>query len=191
VPRKYSIFGLVTLAVIALDQLTKVWVRGNIEMWRGSIPVIDGFFELVYFVNTGAAFGVMQDDPDAMMKFLVFTIVAVAIMVLMVWWLPADEGFAAAMMGAIMGGAIGNGIDRALYQGVTDFLRFYVDQGALADWLAATVHMTEWPSFNIADSAIVVGVIAFLFQQLFFVDRGSTEAELDDEELPDLEGALE
>ncbi len=190
-PRKYSIFAIVTLVVVALDQLSKAWVRGNIEMWRGSISVIDGFFELVYFVNTGAAFGVMQDDPNAMVKFAVFTVVALSIMVLMVWRLPPEEGFAAAMMGAIMGGALGNGVDRLLFRGVTDFLRFYVETGSLADWLRTNVQMTEWPSFNVADSAIVVGVIAFLVQQLFFVDRGATEADLDDEELPDLEEALE
>ena len=189
--RKYTLFGVITAVIVLLDQLTKIWVRDNIELWRGKIEVIPGFFDLVYFVNTGAAFGVMQDDPDAMTKFLVFTVIASIVMLGFLWWLPSEERFATAMMGSIFGGTIGNAIDRALYAGVTDFLRFYTDNGAISDWIYENFHTREWPSFNIADSAIVVGVLAFLFQQLFFVDRGQTEAELDDDELPDLDGALE
>lgn len=180
-PRKYSVFALVSVVVIALDQLSKWWVRTNLELWRDSIDVIPGFFELVHYQNTGAAFGVMQDDPDAMKKFAVFTLVALAIMLVMVWKLPSDELFVSGVMGLITGGAIGNAVDRMLYAAVTDFLRFYTEAEAASAWLRNNFGSAEWPSFNIADSAIVVGLIVFIVQQVVAARREKDE-ELEDED---------
>lgn len=185
-PRKYTIFTLVSVVVVALDQLTKWWIRTNLELWRDSVDVIPGFFELVHYQNTGAAFGVMQDDPDAMKKFAVFTVVALTIMLVMVWKLPDDEPFVAGIMGLIMGGAIGNAIDRALYAAVTDFLRFHTEAEGASAWLRGTFGTAEWPSFNIADSAIVVGILVFIVH-LLLQGRTEQDAELDDEDI----GALE
>ncbi|MCP4806141.1 MAG: signal peptidase II [Proteobacteria bacterium] len=190
-PKKYLWFFPVTVLVIAADQLSKIWVRANIEMWRGKIEVISGFFDLVYYVNTGAAFGVMQDEANAMLMFAVFTVFALTLMAGFLKFLPADQGFAAAMMGLITGGAVGNAIDRVMYQGVTDFLRFYTDNADVAVWMRQNLGSAEWPSFNIADSAIVVGVIVFVLQQLFFQDRGQEEADVDELDDVDVEMAVE
>ncbi|HJN74221.1 MAG TPA: signal peptidase II [Myxococcota bacterium] len=189
-PRKYTIFALVSVVVVTLDQLTKWWVRTHLELWRDSVDVIPGFFELVHYQNTGAAFGVMQDDPDAMTKFAVFTLVALTIMLVMVWRLPKEESFVAGIMGLIMGGAVGNAIDRAVFAAVTDFLRFYTDAEAASVWLRENFGSAEWPSFNIADSAIVVGIIVFFVQQIV-MGRREKDADLDDEELPSLEDVPE
>lgn len=185
-PRKYTLFAVVTAVVVVLDQLSKWWVRTNLELWRDSVDVIPGFFELVHYQNTGAAFGVMQDDPDAMKKFAVFTLVALGIMVVMVWKLPGNEGAVAAIMGLITGGAIGNAIDRVLYAAVTDFLRFYTNAEGPSAWLRANFGTAEWPSFNIADSAIVVGILVFFVQQLV-ASRTETDAELDDDDIGHME----
>lgn len=190
-PKKYLWFFPVTFLVIASDQLSKVWVRENIEMWRGKIEVIPGFFDLVYYVNTGAAFGVMQDESNAMMMFAIFTVFALTLMCGFLWFLPKDQAFAAAMMGLITGGAVGNAIDRTLYRGVTDFLRFYTDNADVAVWMRQTLGSAEWPSFNIADSGIVVGVILFVIQQLFFQDRGQSETDVDDLDDVDVDLAVE
>lgn len=186
--RKYIAFGLTTVVVAVADQATKIWVRDNLELWRDSIDVIPGLFQIVHYENTGAAFGM----ADGMMwLFAVFTIFALGLMGWMTWKLQEDESFVATMMGLIAGGAIGNAIDRVLYQAVTDFLRFYRTEGALYDFLVENFNTAEWPSFNIADAAIVVGIIVFFVQQLMqdYLDKKAGKApedDLDDEELPDL-----
>jgi len=186
--RKYIAFGLTTVVVAVADQATKIWVRDNLELWRDSIDVIPGLFQIVHYENTGAAFGM----ADGMMwLFAVFTMFALGLMGWMTWKLQDDESFVATMMGLIAGGAIGNAIDRVLYQAVTDFLRFYRTEGALYDFLVENFNTAEWPSFNIADAAIVVGILAFFVQQLMqdYLDKKAGKApedDLDDEELPDL-----
>ena len=109
--RKYIAFGLTTAVIAVADQATKIWVRDNLELWKDSIDVIPGLFQIVHYENTGAAFGM----ADGMMwLFAVFTIFALGLMGWMTWKLQDDETFVATMMGLIAGGAIGNAIDRVL-----------------------------------------------------------------------------
>ena len=191
--RKYIAFGLTTAVIAVADQATKIWVRDNLELWKDSIDVIPGLFQIVHYENTGAAFGM----ADGMMwLFAVFTIFALGLMGWMTWKLQEDESFVATMMGLIAGGAIGNAIDRVLYQAVTDFLRFYRTEGALYDFLVENFNTAEWPSFNIADAAIVVGIIVFFVQQLMqdYLDKKAGKApedDLGDEELPDLSAEVD
>lgn len=183
--RKYIVFVLTALTVVGLDQGTKVWVRNNLELWKDSVDVIPGFFQIVHYQNTGAAFGM----ADGMMwLFAVFTVFALGLMFWMTRQLEDDDIFVSCMMGLIAGGAVGNAIDRVLYQAVTDFLRFYTTEGALYDWLRDNFNTAEWPSFNVADSAIVVGILVFFVQQLIQdrLQKGKTDESLGDEELPDL-----
>ncbi len=183
--RKYIVFVLTALTVVGLDQGTKVWVRNNLELWTDSVDVIPGFFQIVHYQNTGAAFGM----ADGMMwLFAVFTLFALGLMLWMTKQLEDDDTFVSCMMGLIAGGAVGNAIDRVAYQAVTDFIRFYTTEGALYDWLRDNFNTAEWPSFNIADSAIVVGIIVFFVQQLIQdrLQKGKTDDSLGDEELPDL-----
>lgn len=184
--RKYSIFAVVAVLSVVIDQATKWWVNQNIDPWKGRISVIDGFFELVNFKNTGAAFGVGTGWASAMLVFAIFTIVALGVMGWMLWKLPDEDRFEAGMMGLITGGAIGNAIDRARFQEVTDFLRFYTSDPELAAKLHDNFGMAEWPSFNVADTCIVVGVIVF-FVYTLVQDRMRKQLE---DTLAEDEGAL-
>ena len=188
--RKYIVFVLTALTIVGLDQGTKIWVRDNLKLWTDSVDVIPGFFQIVHYQNTGAAFGM----ADGMMwLFAVFTVFALGLMFWMTRQLEDDDTFVSCMMGLIAGGAVGNAIDRVLYQAVTDFLRFYTTKGALYDWLRDNFNTAEWPSFNIADSAIVVGILVFFVQQLIQdrMQKGRTDESLGDEELPDLSAESE
>ncbi|MCB9763056.1 MAG: signal peptidase II [Alphaproteobacteria bacterium] len=177
-------YFLITCAlVVLLDQATKLWINNNIELWRGSITVIDGFFQIVHYRNKGAVGGVLGGSDFRLHIFFVFTLVALGAIGWMVWKLPARERFVPTMLGLIAGGAIGNAIDRA-YQGeVIDFLRFYTEHPEVSAWLKAKFGTAEYPSFNVADMGIVVGVIAFFIQQ-FWQDRVSKEADLSADDLP-------
>ncbi len=134
------------LGVVVVDQATKALVIARIPLYR-TIPVIRGFFDLTHLQNTGAAFGVFAAAGSA--RPLLVTLLALAVFAgVLVWSLSSPPGhrLLQTALGLIMGGAVGNLIDRVRFQAVTDFLRFYVDR-----W--------EWPSFNVADSAITVGVV--------------------------------
>ena len=164
--KRNVLFVLVGVVGVVLDQLTKIWIRQNLELHRGRIQVIDGFFELVHVENTGAAFGMLSGQSWAMYVFIPFTLIAVGVLVSLLRELPDDAVFMPITLGLILAGAIGNFIDRAMYQAVTDFLRFFLESGALYDWLVLNGFMHEWPSFNVADICICVGVALFIGWEL-------------------------
>ena len=112
-----------------------------------SIPVIDGFFDLTYIRNTGAAFGILAGSGAAFrLPFLMlFSFLAIGFIIVMLRRLPERETGLIIALTFILGGAIGNLIDRFAYGEVIDFLDFY--------W--ANYH---WPAFNVADSFITIGV---------------------------------
>lgn len=137
---------LLALGVVVLDQATKALVVAKIPLYT-TIPVIRGFFDLTHLQNTGAAFGVLASAGSA--RPLLVTLLALAVFACVLAWsltTPPEHRLLQFALGLIMGGAVGNLIDRVRFSAVTDFLRFYVDR-----W--------EWPSFNVADSAISVGVV--------------------------------
>ena len=162
--RKYIVFTIITVLFTLFDQLTKLWVVENIKYRVDEIPVIEGFLSFVHAQNRGAAFGIMQGQ---MIVFAIFTIIALGVLGQMLWQLEADDSFQSFALGLIASGAIGNGIDRAYKQSVTDFIRVYTDNPSVAAWLQENFGTTEWPSFNIADAAIVIGLLMFLFHFLF------------------------
>ena len=179
---KYAIFAAVSTFVIALDQATKIWIVNNVDYRTGAIDVIDGFFQIVHVQNKGAAFGMGSGTEHAITFFLVFTVIAVGVILSLLVKLHPRERFMTAVMALIMGGAIGNAIDRVDKASVTDFLRFYTEDTALASWLIERGWPTEYPSFNVADMAIVGGVFFFVGYQLIYGDPMEiTEVE----ELPD------
>jgi signal peptidase II len=173
--RKWLLFGLTNLVLIGLDQASKIWIRGNIHSRKDSIDVIDGFFQIVHVTNRGAAFGSFGDVGDVnsrMVMFLGFTAVVLCLIAWQVHQMVEEDRFLTFIMGIITAGAVGNAIDRAVNQGVTDFMRFYVARGTDAcAWLAARINTCEYPSWNVADACIVMGVILFLVHYLFFEDR--------------------
>jgi signal peptidase II len=136
---------LLALSVVVLDQVTKAIVVAKVPL-HATIPVIRGFFDLTHLRNAGAAFGVFAAAGST--RPLLVTLLAAGVFAgVLVWSLtaPVQHRLLQTSLALIMGGAVGNLIDRVRFQAVTDFLRFYVDR-----W--------EWPSFNAADSAISIGV---------------------------------
>ena len=142
-------FFLATLLIIASDQLSKLWVRSNLALGQ-SLPET-GFFRLTRVHNTGAAFGLFRGQSFPL------TIVAlVGVAALLAYGLfiyrrfpYLDNMLGRSALGLILGGTVGNLIDRLYFGYVTDF----IDIGI-------------WPAFNVADSAIVVGVIIFVYSLL-------------------------
>lgn len=168
VKKKYVLAGLVALAFVILDQITKIWVVKNIRYQVEEIPVFDTSwlsFSLVHAQNRGAAFGVMSGQITF---FIVFTILAVGLLVFMLREVPDEDRFQATAIGLIMSGALGNLIDRIDKGSVTDFLRFFTNHPTLKGWLIKSpLGSNEWPSFNVADAAIVVGLGMFAIHYLF------------------------
>lgn len=176
-------FLFTLIVVVGLDQATKLWIASNLELWRGHIDVIDGFFQLVHYQNKGAVGGILGDSPYRIQIFLAFTVLALGAMVSMVRKLEPGERFVAFTLGLIAGGAIGNAIDRVWQGAVTDFLRFYTLNPDVMGWLAKYKLPAEYPSFNVADMGISVGVVIFFLQQ-FIQDRYAKEEALSPDELP-------
>lgn len=157
--RKTALFLGVAALWVLVDQVSKKWIRDNLVLGRDRVPVIDGFFELVHVENTGAAFGMLSDQWWAMWLFIPFTVLAALVLLSMLRDVPAQSVFQPLVLASIFGGALGNFVDRVLAQGVTDFLRVYLNAPALGG--------IEWPSFNVADIGIVIGVTLFIAHELF------------------------
>ena len=129
--------------VVVLDQATKLWALAALEMYR-PVEVLP-FFNLTLLHNTGAAFSLLA-DAGGWQRWL-FTLLAIAIAIVVAVWLTRVAGrerWTALALALILGGAIGNVIDRLRFGYVIDFLDFHA-----AGW--------HWPAFNIADAAITVG----------------------------------
>lgn len=142
--------GLATaVAVVILDQLTKAGILAFFEGRPfGEREVVTSFFNLALTFNRGISFGFF--NGGAGLNALVFSLAAAAIVAVLIFWLSrAASPFLAVAIGLIIGGAVGNVIDRLRFGAVVDFLDFHL--GAL-----------HWPAFNLADSAICIGVAAML-----------------------------
>lgn len=146
----------VMILVIVFDQLTKFWVAQSFTLYE-SLPIIPGFFNLTYLTNTGAAFGILAGNPTwwRQVFFIGVAIIALVVIAIMQRHLKKESLWYEICLAFIAGGAIGNLIDRVRLGSVVDFLDVYV----------GTHH---WPAFNVADSAITVGVTIFLVMNLFF-----------------------
>ncbi len=148
------LFYYVALTIILLDQATKLVIVEALRVGQG-IPVIPGFFDIVFVLNPGAAFGFLATLSEGVRSpfFILITVVAVILIVFYhTRFLHADR-LASVALGLILGGAIGNLIDRLRYGMVVDFLDFHVSR-------------YHWPSFNVADSAISIGVGLMLLDML-------------------------
>ena len=146
----------IALVVVLLDQFTKIAMSERL-LYGQSEPVTT-YFNLVMVYNKGAAFSFLSDQPGWQRYF--FTGVSVIASVFILWMLKRNPGqrlFCWALA-LILGGAIGNLIDRVAYGHVIDFLDFHV-------------HGWHWPAFNVADSAITVGAILFVLDEFRRVNR--------------------
>lgn len=174
VPTKLKIFIGLALGMLVADQGSKIWVVQNLRLGRDEIKIIPGFFSIIQAQNPYAAMGlgsVIEDPQMRMGLFFLFTLVAMGVLLKMLVDLDREDRFQSATIALIFSGAIGNAIDRVHKQSVTDFLRVYTDYAPLKSWLIQNFGTYEWPTFNIADSAIVVGVGMYLLGYLFERDQ--------------------
>jgi len=147
----YLLAASLASAVALLDQATKYLIQKNITLFTGH-EVVPGFFSLVHTLNKGAAFGFLNDPGSNWQTyfFLAASAMAVVIIVnLLSKARPGDTIFVTAL-GLILGGALGNMVDRIRAGEVIDFLDFYVGS-------------YHWPAFNVADIAITLGSLALIF----------------------------
>jgi signal peptidase II len=147
----------IAAAVVGVDQLSK-WVMLSIVFADRTFIPVTGFFNLVLVRNRGASFGMFALD-HAWAPWALLAVAVVIVVVLVVWLWRARGRWLASTLGLIIGGAVGNLIDRARFGAVTDFLDFYVGS-------------YHWPAFNVADSAITVGVAMLLLESLIANRRG-------------------
>jgi len=152
---RFLAFGALALAVVVLDQATKAWVLAAFELHE-TLPVIPGWFHLTYIRNPGAAFGLFSGHAEAFRRpfFLAVTAVALAAILAILWRAPRGRPWLLTALGLVFGGAVGNLIDRVRWGEVVDFLDVF--------W--RTHH---WPAFNVADSAITVGMGVLILEELF------------------------
>jgi signal peptidase II len=156
-------WGLVTVAVVIADQVTKRLVRSGMPLHE-SIPVIPGLIHLTHVTNRGALFGMLRDlgDPWRALLFTLVPLGAVGLVVFFQARTPLVDRVAHAGLALILGGAIGNLADRLRFGQVTDFLDVFIGDH-------------HWPAFNVADSAICVGV-SLLLLDLLTHGRGRPQA---------------
>jgi len=140
-PLRGLLFLGLAVLVIVLDQLTKRMAEDRLRGQR-SVPMVDDILRLTYVENRGAAFGLLQDQTAF---FVLVGIIVIGVIAMSYRYLPRSGFLLHLALGLMLGGAIGNLIDRVRQGYVVDF----VDFGYRANW---------WPVFNVADSAIVVGV---------------------------------
>jgi signal peptidase II len=166
--KRAIIWLALALVVAVLDQMTKLMVVDNLMLYQ-RIPVLP-FFDFVLLHNTGAAFSFLADAPG--WQNWLFTGVAAIVSIGITWWLVTlprtGRKVLALGLALVLGGAIGNVIDRVTYGYVIDFLLFYY-----RDW--------SYPAFNIADSAITCGVVLILFDGVFLEKRRHSAAVADKE----------
>lgn len=155
---RFELSDLKTAVLVALivtaDQLSKMWVMAVFSLYESKV-VIPGFFNLTYITNPGAAFGFLAGAHGEWRQlfFVGVALVAVTVLVCSYRHFKGQGMVFALAIGLIMGGALGNLIDRLRFGAVVDFLDFYFNNH-------------HWPAFNVADSAITVGVALFLLGSL-------------------------
>jgi signal peptidase II len=146
--------GLIAaIAVLALDQASKLWLLFVFDIGHRGVVRIAPFFDLVLAFNPGISFGWLQNDGE-LAQIGLMLVKAVAVIVLAIWMARSRSLIATLALGLIIGGAIGNAIDRFAYGAVVDFALFHVQIGG---------NTFNWYVFNLADTAIVAGVAALLY----------------------------
>ncbi len=161
----------VTAVMLVLDQVSKVWIQQNLRVGKDEIHLIPNFLSVVHAKNNGAAFSSFDTFEYRMYLFAVFTVVAVGVLIQTFRQLRADDGMQSAAIGLILSGAIGNGIDRALHQEVTDWVRVYGGFEPAHSFLVKHFRTDTWPIWNVADACILIGVGLFAVHYLFEKDR--------------------
>jgi signal peptidase II len=148
-------FLWVTVGIFALDFATK-WISGIKLQPRGSVDIIPGYLAFTYIHNTGVAFGFFNDIESAWKPYILSTIalIALAIITLFAARVPRSNTFLRSALAIIAGGIIGNFMDRLIHGYVIDFIDFHI------------LDAFHWPAFNVADSAITIGIILMFLDSI-------------------------
>ena len=143
---KIRVGSLAFVLSLGLDLLSKYLVESNLQ-YGDRKPVIEGFFYLTRVRNPGAAFGLFRTAPEPLRLFFFISVSLVAVVIILSFFrrLAPGDRLSASALGCILGGAVGNLVDRVRYHEVVDFLHFQLWAGY------------SWPDFNLADSFIVIG----------------------------------
>ncbi len=152
---KYIVSVIIIPIIFILDQLTKKWAMSNLK-GKPAIDVINGFFDLRYVENPGAAWGIFGSMSDSMRKpfFVIVSIIAILFIIYFFIKVRKEQRTLSVAIAFILGGAFGNFYDRVVNSYVVDFIHwFYKDY--------------HWPTFNLADSAISTGVVLMIIHMLF------------------------
>ena len=153
--KKYRRLAIVAGLVLLLDQLSKSVIIQYVPLYH-QIQVIPGIFNITHILNPGGAFGFLANS-SYLLRYALFigaTILAIGLIIYFYRSVPPTHPWLATALALICGGAIGNLIDRLRWGKVVDFLDFYLQQ-----W--------HWPAFNVADSAISVGMVIFVYHLVF------------------------
>ena len=152
---KYTMLAIVAGFIIFFDQISKAYIVHYLPLHH-SIVIIPGFFDITHIQNPGGAFGLMANLSSTMRTILFLFVSSLAVGLIFYFYkkTPRTHPFLATAFALIFGGAIGNLMDRVRFGIVVDFLDFYIGN-------------LHWPAFNIADSAITVGILIFLYHLLF------------------------
>lgn len=159
--RNIIIFVVVAVAVIVLDQLTKSAIVARFSLHE-SYTIINNFFNLVYVMNPGAAFGFLA-GASAMFRYIFFIGITVLAIVLIIFYLVKSKPQSVLIVLSftlIFAGAVGNLTDRIRFGAVVDFLDVYV-----GTW--------HWPAFNVADSAISIGAVLIIWEMIVTRKKGN------------------
>jgi signal peptidase II len=158
---KYRTAAIITVLVVVIDQISKWLVVKNVPLY-GKINLLP-FLDVTHIRNPGAAFGIFRELPESL-RLPMFVLVLIAAVVVIVYFLSKtgnNDRLLVVSLSLILGGAIGNSIDRFRLRYVTDFIDFH--------WFGNPA--LHWPPFNLSDSAITIGVILILFDT-FILKRG-------------------
>ena len=157
--RKYFLLGVIVGGLVLVDQWTKAWIDTNMRLYE-TRPILPGLFELQYVRNTGAAFGFLSGShADFRIPFFIgISVVAIGVILYLFSKLEGSEWMAAVSLSLILGGAVGNLIDR-------------IRLGEVIDFLLLHYRKFQWPAFNVADMAITAGVFLLLFRMVLMERR--------------------
>lgn len=150
---------LAAIVTLVADQASKLWLLNVFDLARRGVVKVTPFFDLVLAKNVGISFGWLQNDGQAA-QLALMAVKVVAVVALAIWMARSHTRLATVALGLIIGGAIGNGIDRFAYGAVIDFALFHIEIGG---------NTYNWYVFNLADVAIVAGVAALLYDSFLGV----------------------
>lgn len=150
---------LTALVTLAADQASKLWLLNVFDLARRGVVQVTPFFDLVLAWNIGISFGWLQNDSQAA-QLALMAVKGIAVVALAIWMARSHTMLATVALGLIIGGALGNGIDRLAYGAVVDFALLHIE-------IAGNTY--NWYVFNLADVAIVAGVAALLYDSFLGV----------------------